>query len=199
MKLRSVARRFGLGWGVVQQPSEVHPGQSWLQVQFALRLWSSEGQRVFGVGKHSGRVKPRSQPKATYSCGIRGNQGEIMQVPERLLWARLKKAYKQAMSKWEDEYECPTELSPGWGGSKWWEQRYLCQTRLLLDCMSLRQESCWGPKDAASGKIGWFHWIHWNSGVVLFTIQMWWFTMISCQHSTRSIPCFFIRCFSAAV
>ena len=33
--------------------------------------------------------------------------------------ARLKKAYKQAMSKWEDEYECPTELSPGWGGSKW--------------------------------------------------------------------------------
>lgn len=95
---------------------------------------------MFGVGKHSGRVKPRS-PKATYSCGIRGNQGEIKSQRDCFA-ARLKKAYKQAMSKWEDEYECPA-----------------CRFHLGL---LLRPQR---PPERSAGSTGW----NGNLGVVLFT------------------------------
>ena len=85
---------------------------------------------------------PDPSPRPPIHVGSEATRVKSCKSQRDCFAARLKKAYKQAMSKWEDEYECPA-----------------CRFHLGL---LLRPQR---PPERSAGSTGW----NGNLGVVLFT------------------------------
>ena len=107
LRLPQLALAFSIGhqaldlssWGLVQQPSEVYTGQSRVQVQLA--LWPMRLVSLFvQVGEKHETSSHLQLESSDFYVSLLSPVTNFSG-----LW-RLKKAYKQAMSKWEDDYEC---------------------------------------------------------------------------------------------